>query len=631
MTRPGGGVRAQSSKSNGDGAAAAAEQNVQFGGTYANLKPAQRRLVDEWFRQYNEVTKRSVRAADGYDSLSLSSRTTFEAVTHALMRSKLTGQNNRPLGTALDLISYVETVHGKIPEARGDLQFRMYAALKPNALRTLASSREFKRDRDNTVYHKGYPLNHRQQGGVPSVQISTTKDGARADIDVDYRSAKFPGALVNGHLSSANSDVRAGNNHARHINRWSGFADWWKNIFGVSLKEADLRDEDLRGRRGMIQPFPRVGRGKPEAAAYDFLNSWLVEQRPELAAAYLSPRAYACVEQVASDERKQINRGLIPYYVLEEMKRANRAVGKPARLGEAAEGVRPDNPALKPIAQPHRAEFEFFELPGYLASDFECGNRLHLRDAAEKEKPGSEGGKYYGASLRLKAPGAKGAALLLLWAKESGYWKVVSWNVEPDKVANEDAPDAADTGVDEQAEPERVAGDPAMTSAAREFFDDWFVRNNFEKAVGHFSARCFECVNRYLGEGERRARTWPEGRRKLRDGMMKVAKAVGRKGDAAEAITGLPPVHPLLKLVTHPDEGAYTLVGVPDEIAGAFACTNQVRSLRAAREIGGAATYGNYYGATFELRVRGAPAALNLLWGREAGRWKIVAYSIEVP
>jgi hypothetical protein len=33
----------------------------------------------------------------------------------------------------------------------------------------------------------------------------------------------------------------------------------------------------------------------------------------------------------------------------------------------------------------------------------------------------------------------------------------------------------------------------------------------------------------------------------------------------------------------------------------------------------------------FELRVGGAPASLNILWGKENGQWKIIAYSIEVP
>ena len=97
------------------------------------------------------------------------------------------------------------------PGASGDRQFRMYVRLMPNAREMLERSREFKRGVDNSIYHKGYPLNYREQRGTPSIQFSIALDGRQADIDVDYRSSMFPVGLLNGHLSSANSDVRAGN------------------------------------------------------------------------------------------------------------------------------------------------------------------------------------------------------------------------------------------------------------------------------------------------------------------------------------------------------------------------------------------------------------------------------------
>ncbi len=99
----------------------------------------------------------------------------------------------------------------------------MYVLLKDGTIDQLNRSREFKREGDNTVYHHGYPVNYRQQGGAPSIQISIALDGRRADIDVDYRSSSFPVALFNGHLTASNSDVRAGNNYDRHTVRWIGF------------------------------------------------------------------------------------------------------------------------------------------------------------------------------------------------------------------------------------------------------------------------------------------------------------------------------------------------------------------------------------------------------------------------
>ena len=112
----------------------------------------------------------------------------------------------------------------------------MYVRLTPNAREMLERSREFKRGVDNTVYHKGYPINYREQRGTPSIQVSIALDGRLADVDVDYRASSFPVMLFNGHLSASNSDVRAGDNAERHAARWTGFQNWWRSFFGVRLE-----------------------------------------------------------------------------------------------------------------------------------------------------------------------------------------------------------------------------------------------------------------------------------------------------------------------------------------------------------------------------------------------------------
>ena len=64
-------------------------------------------------------------------------------------------------------------------------------------------------------------------------------------MDVDYRSSKFPNSLVNGHLTAANSDIRAGN-YARHTKRWDGLVNWWEGFFGNLFSGKNVRG---RGRR----------------------------------------------------------------------------------------------------------------------------------------------------------------------------------------------------------------------------------------------------------------------------------------------------------------------------------------------------------------------------------------------
>jgi len=207
-----------------------------FGGAYSSLDERRQQLVGDWVARFTKVTGQRLDARSFYDDiLSLSTKTTFDAVTHALMTSPLTDASGQTFGDGLALIERVDSVKGEVSGASSDRQYRMYVRLTSNAREMLNRSREFKRGVDNTVYHKGYPINYREQGGAPSIQVSIAMDGRLADIDVDYRASIFPVSLFNGHLSAANSDVRAGDNAERHAGRWNGFQNWWRGFFGARL------------------------------------------------------------------------------------------------------------------------------------------------------------------------------------------------------------------------------------------------------------------------------------------------------------------------------------------------------------------------------------------------------------
>ena len=64
----------------------------------------------------------------------------FDAVTHALVSTKLTNEKSQSLGRAIDLVDALDQVLGEEARAGGDRQFRMYVYLKPNAIDILSSS-----------------------------------------------------------------------------------------------------------------------------------------------------------------------------------------------------------------------------------------------------------------------------------------------------------------------------------------------------------------------------------------------------------------------------------------------------------------------------------------------------------
>src|SRR5690349_8576962 len=81
----------------------------EFHGTYEELNPAQKKLIDEWYADYNRMTHDNSQPTD-YNQFAMSTRTTFEAVTHALMTTKLTDKSGKSLGNALGLVESIEAI-----------------------------------------------------------------------------------------------------------------------------------------------------------------------------------------------------------------------------------------------------------------------------------------------------------------------------------------------------------------------------------------------------------------------------------------------------------------------------------------------------------------------------------------
>ncbi|MGC2110920.1 MAG: hypothetical protein WA655_15470 [Candidatus Korobacteraceae bacterium] len=503
--------------------------------------------------------------------------------------------------------------------------------MKPDAVQKLKESAQFFRDRDNTVYHHGYPLNYRQDGSAPTIQVSMSKDERHADIDVDYRSSKFPQALVNGHLTAANSDVRAGNNTQRHLQRWQGLTDWWRNLFGLDLSEPDSTEAIAAS--GDIPPVPRKGNGKLEDAVFDYMNSWLVEQKPELAAAYLSPRSYACLEEYGPQAGAEINTAAAPYLAAKDMAAANRLLGKPANLQDVVKASPVDDSRLTLVKQQYGNIFAIYSVPNGVAPEFECDDQKALQEyeASRQSGKAQKAGRYYSSTFRLTPPQEAGQIITVLWTKDGNYWKVVSWDVEPEDAKPQEVPDTRPAPTPAVAE-ERTPGDPALLGATSEFLRDWLIKRKYDAAISYFSPRSYACVNLYLQPGQAEAKTSAQYSSYLRDSLNAIDQDVGASKHLADVVEPVDPDHPGLKLVPHAGEDAYTVVAVPDSLAETFMCEKESRQHPYQPVESETPTYGNYYGTLFAVRTPGEHAAsLAFLWSKEGGQWKIVSYEIIAP
>ena len=90
----------------------------RLGGAYSGLTSRRQQLVDDWVARFTKVTGQSLDARAFYDDiLSLSTKTTFDAVTHALMTTPLTDASGQKFGDGLALIERVDTVKGEVSGA----------------------------------------------------------------------------------------------------------------------------------------------------------------------------------------------------------------------------------------------------------------------------------------------------------------------------------------------------------------------------------------------------------------------------------------------------------------------------------------------------------------------------------
>ena len=597
----------------------AAQQAVpQFGSAYASLDERRQQLINEWVSRFVKTTGQSVQPGPFYDEIiTLSTKTTFDAVTHALMTTRLTDGSDASLGDALALVERVETVRGEVEGARGDGQFRMYVRLTSGALDTLTRSQQFKRGADNTVYHKGYPINYRAQGGVPSIQISVALDRQRADIDVDYRASSFPAALFNGHLTSSNSDVRAGNNYDRHLNRWAGFENWWRSFFGVRVGQ--LPDASESPERPILPRTPRAGKKSIEVMVNDFLTAWLVEGDVAAAMGSISERSYACFAQ-ESDAQAEFDRGMAPFQLMIALKAARDSLGNSSSLDKLVVGTRLTLPGLRVVQQPHHARFVAYAVPDDLAAGFDCESRLSPGDPKSAKRTY---GNYFGTSFYVA--GGRDVPVALLWARENGYWKIVSWRTGTTEDASTLAPEpVAAPGV------VRIGADQSFVRAARDFLDSWLIRKNYDAAFAYLSPRSYPCYDVERSSGEAASGSPEEAGRKLRAALQVAGDKIGAQRNLAAAIEAVEPHTPEIRVMDHSDAHVFTASSVPNALGDAVECAARAAGKPIPDPL--PLEYGNAFGTMLRFKTRGGAApVLRLLWRQEGGAWRISSYGIEMP
>ena len=302
------------------------------------------------------------------------------------------------------------------------------------------------------------------------------------------------------------------------------------------------------------------------------------------------------------------------------LKAARDALGSRASLDKVVVGTPLTMPALRAFRQPHEAQFVIYSVPDDVAAAFDCESQLTLGDPKQVKRAY---GNYFGATFTVD--GRPDDPVALLWAKEDGYWKIVSW-----KVGADDARTPA---------PEPVAGPPLRphqrrshagsggTGIPRKLADQEELRRGVRLPVAEGL-----CV---LRPGTRPG----EARGDIAGGCRAQAACGPRSGGAAlgasrslEALLSAPePLHPAVRVMNHsfskslrPDQRAECARGCGGVCRPRGA---QPRCRIRCRWSTGLASAMNI---RFKTRSGDAPV-LRMLWRKENDAWRITSYMIEMP
>ena len=540
-------------------------ETLELGKDYASLRPEQKQLVDDFIRRYNATTGSSLVPEQAYDNARLSVRTTFDAVTHALLNAKLTDATGKSLGRAIDLVEAVDEVLGEESGVGNDRQYRLYVYLKPNAVDILSRNQEFFRDKDNTVYHAGFPICYRLKNGPPSIQFSISRDHKLSDVDVDYRSSGFPKGLVNGHLSAANSDVRAGNNLDRHDGRWSGLNGWWRDVFGQFGTGGKPVPENNTESLGHIPLNPGVKADQGvDQSAHDFLQNWVVEKQPNKSVAYFSRQSYPCLEATAQKSKHSAPAGMIRLRTLMLMQNFSDSVGTANSVADVFEPAGKWSQALKDAKNAYASEFLLVTVPADMEPDERCAPALSEASGKSSKE------KYFATVFRGKQGDSRNRVMTLLWAKEGDYWKITAIRLEDGSDADIVPKNAAARAEPSVEEPRNIAGDPTAEKEILEFYQTWIVKRDVIRASTFASPRSYECLP---SPSKDQQKLTPIAR--IQSGLQQPLERIPPGANLADMMSSLQPRDDLLPPVQHEDSKAFAIMAVPDQMAPSFLCQHR--------------------------------------------------------
>jgi hypothetical protein len=254
-----------------------------------------------------------------------------------------------------------------------------------------------------------------------------------------------------------------------------------------------------------------------------------------------------------------------------------------------------------------------------LAARFDCESRL--TPGAPTKRSGY--GRHYGVTFRIAGPG-KDTSIALLWAKEDGYWKIVSWQTEPEPDETPVPPMPPEPKV------VRIKADLPLVNAVKTFVGTWLIRKNYDAAFRYLSARSYACYDLLRGPDAPASASLDDAGRRVRASLERIGQWVGTPRNLEAILEGAEPLHPSIRVMDQPYSRIFSLTSFPAVLGDVVECDARARGAVPPDPL--PLEYGQAFGMTLRFRTQGGDApVLRLLWQKENNAWRVTSYDVELP
>jgi hypothetical protein len=272
------------------------------------------------------------------------------------------------------------------------------------------------------------------------------------------------------------------------------------------------------------------------------------------------------------------------------------------------------------VTQPHQAQFVLYDIPDDLATRFDCASRL--TPGAPTKQPRAYG-QHFGTTFRL-AGARTDTSIALLWAKEDGYWKIVSWYVAPKPDETPVAPAPPDPTV------VRIKADPTLVQAAEDFVDTWLIRKNYDAAFRVLSTKSYACYDLVRGPDAPASTSPDDAGRKIRASLERIGQWVGTQRNSEAIVEAAEPLLSSSRVMDQPYSRVFSLTSFPSALTDALECDGRARGVVPPDPL--PLEYGGAFGMMFRFRTQSGDApVLRLLWRKEGNTWRVTSYDVLVP